>query len=80
MRYFIYILGCSDNSLYTGITNNLEKRMITHRKGKGSKYVCSRLPFILAYSEIVPNKSMALKREIEIKKMSKKEKEILIIH
>lgn len=76
--YFLYILRCSDKSLYTGITNDVENRLEKHRLGKGSKYVRSRLPFELVYTEELPNKSSALKREIKIKKMSREEKLKLI--
>ncbi len=74
MLYFLYILQCSDASLYTGITNNLVSRLEKHKSGKGSKYVRSRLPFKIVYTEELPNKSSALKREIEIKKLSREEK------
>jgi len=74
----LYILRCKDNSLYTGITNNLSNRIYLHYTGKGSKYVYSRLPFILVFTTKVNTKSEALKLEWKIKKMSKKEKEKLI--
>jgi putative endonuclease len=76
--YYLYILKCSDNSLYTGITNNLEKRLEVHKSGKGSKYVRAKLPFQLVYSEELETKSLALKREFEIKKMTKLEKMKLV--
>ncbi len=69
--YYLYILKCCDGSLYTGITNDLAKRMSMHKSGKGSKYVRAKLPFELVHLEKLGNKSIALKREIEIKKMSK---------
>ena len=78
MRYFVYILRCSDNTLYTGISNDLKKRMATHKLGKGSKYVRARLPFKLIYFKQKDNKSSALKEELFIKKLSKLEKEDLI--
>lgn len=78
IMYYCYILRCCDNSLYCGITNNLQERVNDHNNGKGSKYVRSRLPAILVYSEIHTNISSALKREIEIKKWSKKNKEAFI--
>ncbi len=65
--WFVYILLCEDNSLYTGSTNNLEKRFDTHKNGKGGKYTRSRKPVQLIYSEEYKTKSEALKREIEIK-------------
>jgi len=76
--YTLYILRCKDNSLYTGIAKDLEKRLEMHRAGTGAKYVRGRLPFVLVYTEKCKDRSGALKREIEIKKMSKKEKNKLI--
>ena len=72
------MLECSDNSIYTGITNNLEERLKTHQSGNGAKYLRGRLPIKLAYKENLINRSEATKREIYIKKMSKKEKKKLI--
>ncbi|MBN1331538.1 GIY-YIG nuclease family protein [Candidatus Dojkabacteria bacterium] len=72
--YYLYVLQCRDNSYYTGITNNIEKRLKTHLAGKGSKYVRSRRPFKLKYLEKHPDKSSASKREAEIKSWSRKEK------
>ena len=76
--YSLYILLCSDKSLYTGITNNIENRMKVHGSGKGSKYVRAHMPFELVYEEKFETKSEALKREIEIKKMPRDEKLKLI--
>ena len=76
--YYVYILECSDGSLYTGITNNLEKRIKTHNSKLGAKYTRSRLPVKLVYYETVETKSLALKREYEIKQKSKQEKIFLI--
>jgi putative endonuclease len=76
--YFLYILKCSDDSFYTGITNNLEARLHTHKEGKGSKYVRSRLPFDLVYKEVLPDHSSALIREHEIKSMTRDQKLQLI--
>ena len=72
------MLECSDNSIYTGITNNLEERLKTHKSGNGAKYLRGRLPIKLVYKENLINRSEATKREIYIKKMSKKEKKKLI--
>ena len=74
MAYFLYILQCADNSLYTGTTNDIEKRMAVHASGKGSKYVRSRLPFKLIYQAEFPDAKTALAREREIKKWSRAEK------
>ncbi len=75
---YVYILKCSDNTLYTGWTNNLEKRIKTHNLGKGAKYTKSRLPVELVYFEVYESKSEALKREAEIKKMNRAKKLELI--
>lgn len=72
------MLECSDNSIYTGITNNLEERLKKHQSGNGAKYLRGRLPIKLVYKENFINRSEATKREIYIKKMSKKEKKHLI--
>ncbi len=72
--YYLYILLCSDNSLYTGITNNLENRFETHKSMKGSKYVRARLPFNHIYTEEFENRQQAQKRESEIKSWSRKNK------
>ena len=72
------MVKCNDDSIYTGISNDLKKRLDTHSKGNGSKYVSSRLPFKLIYIEECQSRSNALKREIEIKKLNKKNKELLV--
>lgn len=71
---YVYILECSDNTYYTGWTNNLENRINTHNMGKGAKYTKARLPVKLAYYEELETKSLAMKREYAIKKLSRKEK------
>ncbi len=75
---YVYILKCSDNTLYTGWTNDLEKRLLTHNNGKGAKYTRGRLPVEIIYHEKFQDKSSALKREHEIKKLSRTEKLSLI--
>ena len=77
--YYVYIVRCSDNSLYTGSTNDIENRIATHNEGKGSKYTRSRLPVDLKYSESCRSKSAALKREAAIKKLPRIEKIKLIV-
>ena len=72
--WFVYILLCSDNSLYTGSTNNLQKRFLSHKNGKGGRYTRSHKPIKLIYSEELSSKSEALKREIEIKSLSRQKK------
>ncbi len=80
MIYTVYILRTSSNTLYTGQTNNLEKRLMHHRNksDKYAKYLRSFKSFELVYKETHPTLSQALKREIEIKKLSHSEKELLI--
>lgn len=73
-NWFVYILKCSDDTLYTGITNNVSKRIEDHEKGVGAKYTKGRSPFQLLFTEKHPNRSSASKREIEIKSFSKIEK------
>ncbi len=72
--WVLYIILCSDNSLYTGITNNLEKRFLDHQKGIASKYTRSHKPVKIVYTERFETKSEALKRELEIKSWSRKKK------
>ena len=78
MKWIIYILKCKDQSLYTGITNNLDRRIEQHISGNGSKYLRGRLPLKLVYKEHVLNRSDATKRELEIKKLNKRAKQFLI--
>ena len=75
---YVYILKCSDNTLYTGYTVNLVKRLEVHNRGMGAKYTRGRLPVELVYEEVFETKSEAMKREYQIKKMSKTEKLKLI--
>lgn len=76
--FYVYILECSDYTLYTGYTNNLEKRIMNHNQGKASKYTRSRLPVKLIYFEKYYTKSEALKREISIKRKKRIQKLELI--
>ena len=80
MTYTVYILRTSSNTFYTGQTSNLEKRLKEHRdkKGKGAKYMRSFKSFKLVYNETHPTRSKALRREIELKKLSHFQKERLI--
>ena len=78
MKWFVYMLRCKDNSIYTGITNDLKKRIEAHLSGNGSKYLRGKSPLKLVYKEDFIDRSDASKREIEIKKLKKKEKELLI--
>jgi putative endonuclease len=76
--YVVYILRTDKNTLYTGQTNDLEKRLKMHKEGKGAKYIRSFKSFELVYKEDLETITEALKREAEIKRMSKKEKEKLV--
>lgn len=71
---YVYIVECSDGTLYTGWTNNLLKRIQTHNEGKGAKYTRSRLPVKLKYYETFDTRGEAMQREYEIKRLSRKEK------
>ena len=75
---FVYILLCADNTYYTGWTNDVEKRVQTHNQGKGAKYTKSRLPVKVVYIESFETKIEAMKREAEIKKLTRANKEKLI--
>lgn len=78
--YVLYLLRCSDGTLYTGITSDLKRRVHEHNTSdKGAKYTRSRRPCILVYYEELGSKSAALKREIVIKKMTKAKKETLLL-
>ncbi|HZF69725.1 GIY-YIG nuclease family protein [Sulfuricurvum sp.] len=73
--YILYILKCNDDTLYTGITSDLEKRLIEHNTSdKGAKYTRYRRPVVIVYQESCRDKSTALKREHAIKKMSRQQK------
>lgn len=69
--WFVYVVLCQDESLYTGSTNNLEKRFLDHKNGKGGRYTRSHKPLKIVYREKIPTKSEALKREAEIKSWSR---------
>ncbi|NBV76510.1 MAG: GIY-YIG nuclease family protein [Methylococcaceae bacterium] len=78
LNAFVYILQCSDGTLYTGWTTDVDKRLLQHNAGKASKYTRSRLPVKLVYKESVESKSAALRREIEIKRLTREQKLRLI--
>ena len=77
--WLVYLLRCSDGSLYTGITNDLPKRLKAHAAGRASRYTRSRLPVVLAYTEPQESQSAALKREAAIKRLCRAEKDRLVI-
>ena len=76
--HFVYMVRCVDDSLYTGYTTDLERRINTHNEGKGAKYTRARLPVRLVYFKEVENMSEGLKLEAKLKKLSKKKKEDLV--
>ena len=76
--WYLYILRCKDDTLYTGITTDVEKRLEAHRSGRGAKYTRGRAPLELVYRETCGSHSDALKREAEIKKLSRQAKELLV--
>lgn len=76
--WHVYILRCSDNSLYTGITTDVERRLKEHNSGKASSCTRSRLPAEVVYAEGQPDRSSALKREAYIKSLNKNEKEDIL--
>lgn len=77
-EWFIYILRCRDSTLYTGCTNDLEKRELLHNTGKGARYTRARRPVQVVYTEEVSSRGAALRREFAIKKMTREQKERLI--
>ncbi|NLC54958.1 MAG: GIY-YIG nuclease family protein [Erysipelothrix sp.] len=78
--FYVYILECQDKTLYTGYTVDLDNRLLAHNQGQGAKYTRGRLPVKLVYQESLDSKSEAMKREISIKKLSRKEKIDLIFN
>lgn len=78
MSWFVYMLRCGDGTLYTGVTDDVPRRLAAHRAGKGAKYTRGRGPLELVYSEQVSDKSAALRREYQIKRLTRQEKKKLI--
>ncbi|MDZ7671860.1 MAG: GIY-YIG nuclease family protein [Halanaerobiales bacterium] len=76
--HYVYIVRCSDDTLYTGYTNDLDRRIQMHNDGQGAKYTKGRRPVKLVYSEEFKSKSKAMKREYEIKQLKRTNKVILI--
>ena len=76
--YVLYIIECNDGSFYTGVTNDLERRLAEHNAGKASRYTRTRLPVKLLYTESCADRAAALVRECEVKRLSRKAKERLI--
>jgi len=78
MNWFCYLLRCADDTLYCGITNDLEKRLAAHNAGTASKYTRTRVPVELVFAESCADRSAASKREMEIKNLKRTEKLALI--
>lgn len=78
MDWTVYILQCADGTLYTGITNDLERRVAEHEAGQGAKYTKGRGPFQLVYRERCEDRGLASKRENEIKSLDRKAKLALV--
>ena len=78
-KWYLYILKCGDGTLYTGIATDVQKRLEMHRSGKGAKYTRGRGPLELVHSEECENHSQALKRECDVKKLTKEQKQQLIL-
>ncbi len=72
--YYVYILECRDGTLYVGSTNDIDKRLETHNAGKGAKYTRGRTPVVLRYSESFATKGEALRKEAELKRLSRSKK------
>ena len=80
IMHFVYLVECRDKTLYCGYTIDLKKRIEAHNKGKGAKYTMKRRPVRLVYSKEFKDKSSALKREAEIKKLKRIEKQKLFLN
>ena len=78
MNWFCYLLRCADDTLYCGITNDLDKRLAAHNAGTASKYTRVRLPVELIFAESCADRSVASKREMEIKKLTRADKLALV--
>lgn len=76
--WYLYILRCADGTLYTGITTDVHRRIAAHQTGKGAKYTRGRGPLVLAYEECCGSHSEALKREAQIKRLSRGNKLLLL--
>lgn len=79
MKYFVYILECADNTLYTGYTNDIDRRLQAHNSGRGAKYTKTRLPVRLTYCETFDSKQEAMSREWHIKHDMTREEKLKLI-
>ena len=78
MDWTVYILRCADGTLYTGITNDLSRRIAEHESGQGAKYTKGRAPFQLVFEEVFQSRGLASKRENKIKALDRKTKLLLV--
>lgn len=78
MNFYVYMVECVDNTYYTGYSNDVDQRILKHNSGKGAKYTRSRRPVRLVYKKLCNNKSEALREEVKIKKLTRKQKMNLI--
>lgn len=78
MNWVCYLLRCADDTFYCGITNDMEKRLSAHNAGEGAKYTRGRIPVSVVYRESCADKSAALKREIQVKRLSRGAKQALL--
>ena len=78
VNWVVYILRCADGTLYTGITNDLKRRMAEHEAGRGARYTQGRGPLQLVYQETCQGRGLASKREVEIKSLTRKAKLLLV--
>ncbi len=77
--WFVYILRCSDGTLYTGISTDVTKRVLSHNAGTGAKYTRSRLPVVCVWQETASSESVARKREAALKRLTRAEKQALVL-
>ncbi len=75
MSWYVYMLLCGDNTLYTGMTDNVARRLAAHRAGRGARYTRGRGPLQLVYLEEMPDRSAALRREAAVKRLTRQEKD-----
>ena len=77
-QWWVYLLRCADNTLYCGITTDMDRRLAAHNSGRGARYTRARLPVVVVYRELCSDHSAALRREAAIKRLSRAEKLALI--
>ncbi|UCF71786.1 MAG: GIY-YIG nuclease family protein [candidate division WOR-3 bacterium] len=78
MKYYVYILQCADSTYYTGIAKDLKQRLARHNSGHGARYTRGRLPVMLVYHEVSSNIRIAMRREREIRRLSRSRKQQLL--